>query len=407
MPGEAVVTIRGRRWLVDLATTYQELAGGLGGLPSIPAGTGMLFDLGAEQRITVTTVPMLFPLDIVFIGSSLVVTEVAHDVDTGRLVTSERLARFFLEVNAGEAAGVRAGDLATVEVRHAASQQNPTAAVIPQFVNLMAVMMAFSLLLGVVRGMAKSLLPKPRKRPLLYGPVGQQLLPRTTKRPARDDVRVEVWEERDRLHIGIQNKDTGEYVASWWDDEARKMFEQGFFKRGRALQESVLAYAEEVGLLAPKEARRHCPAQTPKSAGEGMNRGRQQEEEKALLVPQRFPKRDRALARLQGYDVIQVHDDGDLTVRSRGKLYMVTTEGQLFEQEHLPGTRKMKPPRRVGRDEESTPRPVSLREQHEPHEKLEFLADSPDHCCQSVNGTGLRPHLDRVFTSAIERTRSR
>ncbi|HUV52284.1 MAG TPA: hypothetical protein VMW64_04330 [Dehalococcoidia bacterium] len=66
---------------------------------------------------------------------------------------------------------------------------------------------------------------------------------------SRDDVRVEVWEERDRLHIGIQNKETGDYLASWWDDDAREMFEQGFFKSGPGLEESVLEYAEDGGIL--------------------------------------------------------------------------------------------------------------------------------------------------------------
>ncbi len=65
----------------------------------------------------------------------------------------------------------------------------------------------------------------------------------------RDDVRVEVWEERDRLHIGIQNKETGDYLKSWWDDDAREMFEQGFFKSEPKLKESVLEYAEDVGIL--------------------------------------------------------------------------------------------------------------------------------------------------------------
>ncbi len=65
----------------------------------------------------------------------------------------------------------------------------------------------------------------------------------------RGDVRVEVLEERDRLHIGIQDNKTGDYIASWWDDDARQMFEDGFFK-SRRLKESVLDYAEEVGLLA-------------------------------------------------------------------------------------------------------------------------------------------------------------
>jgi len=69
-------------------------------------------------------------------------------------------------------------------------------------------------------------------------------------KPTRYDVRVEVWEERDRLHIGIQDKETGEYYASWWDDEARQMFEDGFFKRGPELEESVLEHAEDMGILA-------------------------------------------------------------------------------------------------------------------------------------------------------------
>jgi len=67
--------------------------------------------------------------------------------------------------------------------------------------------------------------------------------------PTRDDVRVEHWEERDRLHIGIQDKDSGDYYASWWDDEARQMFEDGFFERKPKLEKSVLDYAEEMGIL--------------------------------------------------------------------------------------------------------------------------------------------------------------
>lgn len=77
-----------------------------------------------------------------------------------------------------------------------------------------------------------------------------ELLASAKAKPTRDNVRVEVWEERDRLHIGIQDKETGDYYASWWDDDAREMFEQGFFKSRPNLEESVLKYAEDVGILA-------------------------------------------------------------------------------------------------------------------------------------------------------------
>lgn len=51
-----------------------------------------------------------------------------------------------------------------------------------------------------------------------------------------------------------------------------------------------------------------------------------------LLAAGRFPKRDEAIQKLGKVTVAEVRDNGDLTVRSAGKLYVVTTEGQTFEQ---------------------------------------------------------------------------
>ena len=106
MPGQAIVTIKDKQWVVDVASTYLELAYGLGGLVELAAGTGMLFDLGWEQTIEVTTVPMLFTLDIAFISEDMTVTEVYHNIERGNLVISQVPARYFLEVNADEMAGI-------------------------------------------------------------------------------------------------------------------------------------------------------------------------------------------------------------------------------------------------------------------------------------------------------------
>jgi len=96
-------------------------------------------------------------------------------------------------------------------------------------------------------------------------------LPKTAKpaRASRYDVSVEAWQERDRLGIWITDDHTGRIIAEWWDDEAREMFEQGFFKPGvprlsrerpgRDFVDSVLDYAEGVGLL----ARASSPGTTP------------------------------------------------------------------------------------------------------------------------------------------------
>lgn len=109
MPGEAVVTINENQWTVWVASTTAELTTGLSGRESITAGTGMLFVLPAKQQVTVDTSNMLFPIDIIFISESLVI-DVASNIQPGYLVTEETLCDAFLEVNAGEAAGVEAGD---------------------------------------------------------------------------------------------------------------------------------------------------------------------------------------------------------------------------------------------------------------------------------------------------------
>ncbi len=83
MSGQANISIGGKQWLTALASAPWELTQGLGGVAQMPAGTGMFFDLGFEQTITVTTVPMLFPLDIAFFSESLVVTEVYRNVQPG------------------------------------------------------------------------------------------------------------------------------------------------------------------------------------------------------------------------------------------------------------------------------------------------------------------------------------
>ena len=115
MPGQAIITIKDKQWVVDIASTSWELSQGLGGLMELANGTGMLFDLGFEQAIEVTTVPMLFPLDIAFLSDDLVVTEVYRNVEPGYLVTSQAPARYFMEVNAGELEGVEPGDVALAE----------------------------------------------------------------------------------------------------------------------------------------------------------------------------------------------------------------------------------------------------------------------------------------------------
>ena len=60
MSGQAVITIQDKQWEVGIASTPWELEQGLGGLTELLSGTGMLFDTGWEQIVSVTTVPMIY-----------------------------------------------------------------------------------------------------------------------------------------------------------------------------------------------------------------------------------------------------------------------------------------------------------------------------------------------------------
>ena len=78
------------------------------------------------------------------------------------------------------------------------------------------------------------------------------------RKPARGDVSVGSWVERDRIGIWITDNRTDKTVAEWWDEDAAQMFEDGFFKPGRIhgetitggeFEKSVLDYGEYIGIL--------------------------------------------------------------------------------------------------------------------------------------------------------------
>lgn len=103
---------------------------------------------------------------------------------------------------------------------------------------------------GITRDEARKLVERGKMSPMAA----------TTKsKPTRHDVEIGTWAERDRMGIWLTDKRTDKIIAEWWDEDAREMFEQGFFKpgdirqqtiTGGVFEESVLDYAESVGILA-------------------------------------------------------------------------------------------------------------------------------------------------------------
>jgi len=121
MPGQGVVTIRDKQWIVSLATTYVELVRGLATIPAIAPRTGMLFILPSNQTVQVTTQLLRFSIDIVFINSQLKVIDVARNISPGMIVSEATPTRYVLEVNATETAGIEKGDVVNITVYRAAA----------------------------------------------------------------------------------------------------------------------------------------------------------------------------------------------------------------------------------------------------------------------------------------------
>jgi len=604
MAGQATVTIRDRQWDVSVVTAPWELTKGLGGLASIPARNGMLFDLGYPQTIQVTTVPMLFPLDIAFLSDTLVITEVYRDIQPGYLITSTLPARYFLEVNAGELEGIDSGDKAAVEITA------PAQAAVPDWASAFIAFIGFAvfafLIASVMKDFIKGIFEEPEKKPALLPQTEARFKPGEIVRYKGEKVRVqehigdrvsvwipsrqdEVWVKSERLEKvkpgpekrqqdealvsrilkGLSSKE-GEYRAfvkfpkdrsafvtigaivgghySWnpagftvwvdayernpeWPPDSilaiREMRQPRSFEATEEGVKQALVYvakefptftetmwgsksipiyvAYELGILRkeaapewlpgvvvmpriPDEARKDMlfveyirdlvrlgekvtdeearlmweawkkrelsklphtellqatsTNQTPnnedevmkyrveknepydtwaivelwptgtvcspfKTGEEAINREEEigkyyswklkrvdlTPQEISLLAPERFPRRTDALIKLKGYDVIEVHDDGDLTVRSRGKFYVVTTEGQTFEQkEYLPKTHQVRPKAPVEKPKAGKT-------------DLELLPDSPEFLAYTIEDIGYREKIDSAFQQAIARVK--
>ena len=160
MPGTAVVTINENQWTTEVASTQAELMTGLAGRTSLTPGAGMLFILPSAQQVTVTTQDILFPIDIIFIANNTVL-DVASDIQPGYEVTEETPCDMFLEVNAGEAAGVSQGDTVTVEYLY--SIVGDINAWIPPMISLVGLGIIGGFLTGMMRTMTKAVLGESKK----------------------------------------------------------------------------------------------------------------------------------------------------------------------------------------------------------------------------------------------------
>jgi len=176
MSGQAVVTIKGKQWQCSVASTLAEQTTGLSGVSSIPANTGMLFDLGSLEFITVpvTSVTidmsqMLFPIDVVFMDSNGMVLGVIYELYPGVNETfqSDMGIRYFLEMNAGESVGILPGDKAYIEISGA------MASWITPVVTFAGLAMVGVMLTNMGKTIADAISGKPKESLSLYSPAAK------------------------------------------------------------------------------------------------------------------------------------------------------------------------------------------------------------------------------------------
>ncbi|MCU1282403.1 MAG: hypothetical protein JWM53_5949 [bacterium] len=81
----------------------------------------------------------------------------------------------------------------------------------------------------------------------------------TPLRRAMDDTELETWFERDRAHVELRDRLTGQTIVEWWDDEVQQAIEDGFLPERwtkNAAHAAAFEYAEHMGLVEDED---HAP----------------------------------------------------------------------------------------------------------------------------------------------------
>lgn len=109
----ATIVVGDKNWTVEVAQTEQERISGLSGRQSLASNTGMWFIFPGNSEDDFWMQGMQFDLDIVFIGEDMKVLNVAKgdkNNPTDRIAPAGPYL-YVLEVAAGAADGVQAGDV--------------------------------------------------------------------------------------------------------------------------------------------------------------------------------------------------------------------------------------------------------------------------------------------------------
>ncbi len=423
MSGQAVVTIRDKQWQTGIAATPWELTQGLGGLAELAPNTGMFFDTGYEQIIQVTTVPMLFPIDIAFFSESLGVAEFYLDIEPGFIVTPTSLARYFLEVNAGELEGIEVGDIARVEVLSLAETPPSNADWTSMMVSMFGFMVMGVFMVAIVKNVVAGI--EPEKKPVLYGPGGERLLPQT-----RSAARYEI--ETDRM---------GNIIVARSDDPGKDVFLQ--FESDKALIYDLLRKGEMKDLDAgwPIRIKRSEPRASVLDELWECSAKPQQSVIPAVVKPTGTCYADAWRFLIKEGEGELIHGTVYSSGRRLGHAWIETSTGWIWEPETgryftrlgfrdafapemesqytaeeaaimAARTKNLVPwseqeRRQYLKGKSPAVVPIESRQRQSKADELEFLPDSPEFLAYTIDDIGYRDRIDSAFLSAIKRAKGR
>ena len=107
------VCINNKCFKVEVVESIEEQKKGLMLRQDLPLDSGMLFTYNQEQNLSFWMKNMLIPLDIIWINKDKEVVHIERDVQPCQEEKCESItfkATYVLEVNAGQAEGIKLGD---------------------------------------------------------------------------------------------------------------------------------------------------------------------------------------------------------------------------------------------------------------------------------------------------------
>jgi uncharacterized membrane protein (UPF0127 family) len=406
MPGQAIITIQNQAWQVTLATDPWEQVQGLGGISGIAPGAGMLFDMGYEQEINVTTEPMLFPLDIAFLSEDLAVTEVYHNIFPGYLVNTTKPARFFLEVNAGEMEGIEEGSQADLELL---ALQNSSSGV-PDWLNTLTGFMGFMLMAVFMSGLIRSQLGDEDKKssgsPLLLAKTlvrheyrirmdrqGNIMITRE-KEPGRS-VFLQFEADKELVYEILKKSEKNEMEKGWTvrikDSEPRS---SGLSELWQTSGQPELPSKNETPTPAGSQG---LPAAhlVEKWRGAKARNSTQALRELDNLGPDLDTSECKEA--LADYQAIERTDYGEQEEYQEARdeaweNFLECLESLSAEEEERMAVEKQ-------------PSTIQGKGPTSKGSRLEYLVDSPEYLTQTIDDIGYRDRIDQAFTKAIARSR--